>query len=115
MKGTLAMLAAALAAVLAPIATGCSGAGPGGPKLEAFDFRFQPATIAVAGGNQLTLPFANKGKEPHNITIPAIGADLDLQPGESINVIFIPPASGPLEFFCKFHKSQGMVGTFQVK
>ncbi|MFN2503309.1 MAG: cupredoxin domain-containing protein [Acidimicrobiales bacterium] len=86
-----------------------------GQPLTAIDFRFAPSTITVTAGSQVMLRITNQGKVAHNLSIPTIEADIDYQPGAKDNVIFVAPASGQVEFFCKFHKDQGMTGAFKVQ
>jgi len=106
-------LAAALAVLLTP---GCSGTPkPSGNSIDVVDFRFRPDAISVAAGQQVTIRITNKGKVLHNLSIPAIEADIDYPPGRSANLIFVAPASGPLEFFCKYHRDRGMTGAFIVR
>jgi plastocyanin len=86
------------------------------PELVAQDFSFQPAEFPASAGRQVTLTFSNEGEVAHNLSVPAIPVDLDFEPGVSENIIFVAPATpGPVEFFCKFHRDQGMRGTFNVQ
>jgi plastocyanin len=96
----------------------CGGAGsaPKGPQLVAADFRFQPSDLTLAGGRQVTLRLTNKGRVRHNLSVPSIPVDVDLEPEQATNVIFVLPATaGPVEFFCKIHRDGGMRGTFHVQ
>lgn len=83
--------------------------------LAALDFRFQPDTLKAQAGRQVTLGLTNEGSVDHNFSISSLEADVDLKPGETINVIFIAPPSGPIEFFCKFHQDQGMRGVISIE
>lgn len=91
-------------------------AAPPGLNVEAADFQFRPSTLTVSASGQVTVNLANTGQALHNISIPTIAPefDIDVQPGQSVPVIFVPPAPGPLEFFCKYHREMGMTGTFQA-
>ena len=40
--------------------------------------------------------------------------DVDIQPGTTFNGESAALAAGTYEFFCKYHKSSGMVGTVVV-
>lgn len=110
----------ALAIVMAA-ALGACNEGPGidqprGDEMDLVDFAFDPANIAIRAGGQVTLRITNTGKVLHNVTVPSIDAGVDYQPGQSSNLIFIaPPEEGPIEFFCKYHRDHGMVGTFLVR
>jgi plastocyanin len=107
---------AAVAVVLAS-ASACSGGGggPGELTLEAGDIRFVPETVVVQAGGQVTVALRNTDSVRHNLSVPGVEADVDVEPGRSVNVIFVPPGTGALEFFCKYHREQGMRGTFQVR
>ncbi len=75
------------------------------------DKQFNPSTLVEGVGRQVTLRVVNEDEVIHNLTIPAIPADLDFEPGQERTVIFVtPPTSGVLEFFCKFHREEGMQG-----
>jgi plastocyanin len=106
------------ALVVAVTTVGCGGGDeqPAVPELVAQDFSFQPAEFPASAGRQVTLTFSNEGEVAHNLTVPAIPVDLDFEPGVSENIIFVAPTTpGPVEFFCKFHRDQGMRGTFNVQ
>lgn len=98
-------------------ASGCGGGGGNdpAPDLVAQDFQFNPSPVRATGGQQLTLRFANAGTVTHNLSVPSLSIDVDVAPGTTKTIIFVPPVSpGAIEFFCKFHRDQGMTGTFQV-
>jgi plastocyanin len=50
----------------------------------------------------------------HNITIPALGIDRDIQPKGKVQVDVTLPASGVLTFSCKFHGPLGMAGILKA-
>lgn len=116
----------ACAAVVALAVSGfaCGGSGqprvpipvtsPTPTKLLALDFRFEPATVPARSGRQVTLGITNTGTVDHNFSIPGLSVDTDVKPGETINVIFVAPGSGPLSFFCKFHQDRNMTGSLEV-
>lgn len=104
--------------MVAVAAAGCGGGDekPTTPELVAQDFTFQPTEFPVGAGRQLTFTFTNDGQVVHNLSVPAIGVDFDLDAGGSETVILVPPATpGPVEFVCKFHQDRGMRGTFLVQ
>lgn len=109
--------AAAGAALL--LAAGACNAGSGAPSASAIrlvEFRFEPDAIAARTGAQATVAVTNAGKQRHNLSIPALDVDVDYEPGQSSNLIFVaPPAAGQLEFFCKYHRDQGMRGLLVVR
>ncbi len=104
--------------VVAATVMACGGGGDDGPGrvLEAHDYEFRPDAVAVTAGQQVTLRITNKGTARHNVSIPAIDADVDYEPGKSSNLIFVAPAeAGSLEFFCKYHRDRLMTGAFFVR
>jgi plastocyanin len=73
-------------------------------------FYFQPTVLKGDPGAKLTLTLKNEGNALHNFSLTEQSVDQDVQVDaeETVSVTF--PQSGTLEFFCKFHKSQGMLG-----
>ncbi len=100
-------------------ATACSGGGPttepAGNSIDIVDFAFQPDAVLVTGGGQVTIHIANNGSVLHNLSIPTLEIAVDYDPGQSSNLIFIVPASDPVEFFCRHHRDRGMTGTLLVR
>ncbi|GAC1424792.1 MAG: hypothetical protein NVSMB57_16710 [Actinomycetota bacterium] len=74
------------------------------------DFSFNPTFIKVARGASVKLQLKNAGISLHNFSSKTLHADLDLRPGEHGDLTFTIPASGVPEFFCKYHKENGMQG-----
>lgn len=84
--------------------------------LSALDFRFEPSEVRPAGVDQAGLALTNGGGVTHNLTVPGTAVDIDVEPGQSFNVIFVPPTGTPtIEAFCKYHRAQGMVVTLRVR
>ena len=116
----------AAAATLA-VAAACSGGGepegrsggePGaaGPAIEISEFAFDVRGVELVAGRQATIRVTNTGGITHDLSIPAIEASLDYEPGHSSNLIFIAPSQpGPIELFCKYHREQGMQVTLVVR
>ena len=113
-RGAVLLLALSFASLLSCDITKDAGEPSQGLSLTAIDFKFAPAEISVSASGQVTLRVENRGKTTHNLSIPAISADIDYRPGTGDNVIFVPPTSGRIEFFCKYHLDQGMLGAFVV-
>jgi plastocyanin len=82
----------------------------GSGEVELDDFYFQPTTIQGKPGQSVTLELKNEGKTEHNFSISAQHIDKDIEAGESDTVKVKVPKSGTVQFFCSYHKSQGMVG-----
>ncbi|MHB8507413.1 MAG: cupredoxin domain-containing protein [Candidatus Dormibacteria bacterium] len=115
--------AAAMGGVVLAL-VGCGAVGSSGPSvaatasgtvLEAYDFHFEPATLSVSAGVRVTLNLKNSGKVEHNLSIPSLGVDTDAPAGQTISVTFTPStAATTVEFFCKYHRDRGMVGSLTV-
>ena len=93
-----------------------STASPGGTavSVEADDFDFDPRELQTDTGQPLTVKIENSGKATHTFTIDDLNIDETLSPGQEATVTITPAREGTLEFYCRFHKSQGMVGTLKV-
>jgi plastocyanin len=79
------------------------------------EFRFVPPCLVVSGSAPFHL--RNNGSREHNLTIPGTGFSVDLQPGAKesrpgLDRAKVPP--GTYEFFCRFHRDQGMTGELHV-
>jgi plastocyanin len=88
-----------------------TGSPAGSSTLTLKDNVFDPATITVAAGAQITL--MNAGSNLHNFSVEGQNIDKDIQPGETETEDLELPA-GTYTMFCKYHRSVGMVGTLTV-
>ena len=114
-------------------------------SLQATDFRFEPASMEVTAGQQVTVTMDNQGTLEHDFVIqeipvektaaesePEVGAtaahtmdDMEIEPavhmgamaGMSSSLTFVPTKPGTYEYFCAVpgHKEAGMVGTLIVQ
>jgi plastocyanin len=89
------------------------GTGPFAEVTQA-DYSFTPSAFAISTNQGLSIK--NLGPSLHNFSITGTQIDLDVQPGQSTNTESIGGVvqPGTYEFFCKYHKSRGMVGTITV-
>lgn len=83
----------------------------GSLSVEMDDFYFEPKTITGDAGSRLTLELENEGQAPHTFTIDEQDVDVEVEAGEDAEATVTIPESGSVQFYCRFHKSQGMVGT----
>jgi len=127
------------------LATCTSGPEPLEVSLQASEFRFEPATIEVMAGQQVTVMMQNMGTVEHDFVIQDIpveqttaesataepgmaGHTMDetaMEPavhmgamaGMTDSVTFVPTKPGTYEFFCAVagHREAGMVGTLMVR
>jgi plastocyanin len=51
----------------------------------------------------------NTGQALHNVSVPDQNIDTDVQAGQTITV-GVKVGSAPFTFFCKYHRTSGMVG-----
>ena len=78
------------------------------------EFYFEPTVLKGTPGQTLSIKLDNGGKLTHNFTLEAQSVNQDVQPGQDATVSVKFPQSGILEFFCRFHRSSGMVGELSV-
>ena len=92
----------------APPASGSSG---GSIAIGLVDFSFNPPTVTASTAQDIVL--TNTGAALHNFSIEGTQIDQDVQPGQSVTLTAPGPSftPGTYTFFCKYHRSQGMVGT----
>ena len=78
-------------------------------------FYFKPTVLKGTAGQQLTLTLKNEGNTVHNFSLVGSEANgVDVQAGQEGSVQVTVPQSGFVEFFCKYHRSLGMVGELTV-
>jgi plastocyanin len=90
-----------------------SSSGSGSHAVELNDNSFTPATITGKAGSKVKLALANNGAAEHTFTIDSQHVDQTLPPGQHATVTVTIPSSGSVQFYCRFHKSLGMVGTIK--
>ena len=74
------------------------------------DYYFSPTVLSGSGGQTITISVDNGTSTVHNFSLPEQQVDQDVAPGQSVNVTVTFPANGQLVFFCKYHRSRGMLG-----
>jgi plastocyanin len=88
--------------------------GASSVDVEQDDFYFEPTILKGTAGQKVTIKLENEGDATHNFTLEDQNVDQDVSPGDDATVTVTFPQSGTLEFFCKFHRTQGMVGELSV-
>lgn len=78
-------------------------------SIEAGDFFFSPTCVTGVPSGAITLTVHNGGVTLHNVSIPSLHIDMDMTSGQTITVQ-VRMGSTPLVFFCKYHRSSGMLG-----
>jgi plastocyanin len=76
---------------------------------------FSPTVLTGKGGQKLTVTVKDTGDREHTFTLADGSVDKTLQPGQTATVSVTFPGSGSLEFYCRFHKSLGMVGELTAR
>ncbi len=88
---------------------GTTSVSGSGFALEAGDTFFNPTCVTGLSAGSVTVTMHNGGKSLHNFSISALGIDKDVPLGQTVTITLQLPA-GSTPFFCKYHKSSGMVG-----
>ena len=86
----------------------------GSQEVEVDSFYFNPTLFTAKSGDKVTLTLSNDSKVLHNFSVKEQNIDMDIPVGGKITVTVSFPASGTQVFFCKFHRSSGMLGGLQV-
>jgi plastocyanin len=83
--------------------------------IEADDFYFKPTFVDAKPGTKLAIEIENEGKNEHTFTIDSANVDQEIAPGKKAEVSVTVPASGNLNFYCRFHRGSGMQGAIVAK
>lgn len=73
-------------------------------------FFFDPTVISGSPGQKITLNLENGDTALHNFSLTDQHINQDVNPGAKATVTVTIPASGFVEFFCKYHHDRGMAG-----
>jgi plastocyanin len=93
---------------------GGSGSGSGDSvELVAQDFSFDPTTLDLPAGEEVTVTLTNEGEAEHSFTVEDLDVETEAEGGESAEVSFTAPDEGAVEFHCKYHPDQ-MTGEISV-
>lgn len=98
----------ALAATLVLLLSAC-GTEDAGDAIEvvAMDFSFDPTTVSVEPGEEVTIRLDNQGSAQHSFTAEEIGIDVEADGGDTAEgSLTAPDAEGTFEFICTFHPTQ---------
>jgi plastocyanin len=72
---------------------------------------YDPGSLEIPLNKDIVFTVYNDGKKVHNITIPGFGVDVDMQPGQSVEIklpaINAAPRDGFYTMYCKYHQSEG--------
>jgi plastocyanin len=77
---------------------------------DTFPF-YDRTDLKIPLNQDVTFTVLNKGKNVHNVTIPGFVIDMDIAPGESVEIkipkITEAPRDGFYTMYCKYHQNQG--------
>lgn len=124
-----------LAGVLAAAAPIAWAAGPDWSKaitvsMVMSEYQFTPDHLSFERGKPYRLHLANAGRELHEIDAPEFfktitpadptmlvreGQEIDVEPGQQADFLFVPNATGQFPFECEDHVDFGMTGSIAVK
>jgi plastocyanin len=78
---------------------------------------YEPTGLRIPANQEVTLTVFNDGERIHNITVPGFTIDMDVAPGQTVE-IKLPAASVPRDgfylFYCKYHQSEGEAGRINI-
>jgi plastocyanin len=106
--------------------TGCGGGGSSATELKAdvtvdkvdSIHQYDPKKLEISLNHEETFTFLNKDKIVHNVTVPAFAIDMDIQPGQRVDVkipaVSQAPRDGFFTFYCKYHQAEGEAGRINV-
>jgi plastocyanin len=80
--------------------------------------QFEPETITLAPGEQITINLENDGSIKHNFSIDESDVDESLDPKKAADISFTAPSeAGEYKIYCDVpgHEQAGMVGTLIVE
>jgi plastocyanin len=91
-----------------------TGAATGGNvSITLTDYQFSPTFIKVPSGvTSVTVTLQNNGSQMHTFTVPSQTVNQLLNPGQTATVTVTIPSKGATTFYCRFHRSLGMQGSF---
>ncbi len=82
--------------------------------MEQDDFYFDPTVLTGSAGQTLTIHLTNNGTVSHTFTSDVLKIDEVLSPGQKMDITVTFPSTGFTEFYCRFHRSQGMTGELTI-
>ncbi|HEV2311350.1 MAG TPA: cupredoxin domain-containing protein [Acidimicrobiia bacterium] len=94
---------------------GTAPATGGAVTLTQNDYFFSPTFVSVPKGvTSVAVTVTNNGSTTHSFTVPSANITADLNPGATMTFT-VPVTGNGVYFYCRFHRSLGMVGAFFTK
>ena len=79
---------------------------------------YAPADLQMPLNKEVTFTVFNDGKKVHNVTSPGFAIDMDVAPGQRIEIklpaVAAAPRDGFYSFYCKYHQNQGEAGRINI-
>lgn len=72
-------------------------------EVSAFDFGFEPTTISLDAGEEVTFSFDNTGDAPHTFTAEDLDVDIRTEGGGDGEISVTAPEDGTYGFVCSIH------------
>lgn len=102
------------------------GRGPGGSppspgareiRVAGSEFAFSPSEVTVPAGLWVSLVLENRGRQPHDLTLPELGVFLPAAPGATSATALRVEEPGRYALFCSVpgHREAGMTGLLVVR
>ncbi|MGH2786917.1 MAG: cupredoxin domain-containing protein [Actinomycetota bacterium] len=115
LKGASVLAAVIVGALLLGACGEDDGGGDSGDAVElvAQDFSFDPTTLDLPAGEEVTVSLVNEDDVEHSFTVDDLDVEAEAEGGESSEVTFTAPDEGAVEFHCKYHPDQ-MTGEISV-
>lgn len=82
--------------------------------IEIHDFFFAPTVIKGDPGQSIELDVINDGPSLHSFQIDEQNIGADISAGEGTTETVTIPDDGTVLFYCKYHRSSGMLGGLQT-
>lgn len=83
-------------------------------QVSAVDNSFDPSSLSVAAGSEVTVEVTNNGSNPHTFTIDDPEVDTStIAAGESATATFAMPETS-VTFYCAIHGEATMSGTIEA-
>jgi len=81
------------------------------------DFSISPSDVVVEEGRPTNITVTNEGAAPHDFTVPDLGIQIQVAPGDTVTAGIGPQVAGTYDTLCTVpgHESLGMVGRFTVQ
>lgn len=80
--------------------------------------QYVPNKVTIPLNRDVSFTVLNKDSIVHNVTVPALGIDIDIRPGERVEVkipaVSAAPRDGFFLFYCKYHQSEGEAGRIYI-